>query len=246
VLKPDLAPALLTSKDHRLKLLHDLGIAGCLVLPFTKELARVEPEDFIRSLKQAAPGLRRMVVGENWTFGRHARGTVSLLRQLARENRFALSVARPLRWRGGAVSSTRIRDAIAAGRLDHARAMLGRPFGVRGDVVRGKRLGHQLGFPTANVDPHNEVRPPPGIYAAHAFVRGKRHPAAVFLGDHSPIVEAYLIDRDMDLYGQEIEIVFVRRLREERRFASLSALRHQIARDVEKARQFLTSRPGQA
>lgn len=239
ILKPELAPAMLTSKDHKLKLLHGLGINGCLVLPFTKKLAGVEPEEFIAQLKKNSPKLKQLVVGENWTFGRRARGNVKMLKTLSRRHGFAVTIARPLKFEGESISSTRIRDNVAAGRLDDAHRMLGRQFSIRGDVIHGKKLGRKLGFPTANVDPHNEVRPPAGIYAAHAFVRGQSYPAAVYLNASARIVEAHLIDCQLDLYGQEIEIVFEKRIRPDRKFASLTALKRQIARDIAAAKKIL-------
>ncbi len=241
ILRPELAPALLTSKDHKLKLLKDLGLNGCVVLPFTKKLARVEPEEFIARLKKSAPRLKLMVVGENWRFGRRARGNVEMLKKLSRSSGFSVRLARPLKEDGETISSTRIRDAVAAGKLDEAGVMLGRPFSIRGDVIHGKKLGRKLGFPTANVDPHNEVRPPAGIYAAYTFVRGRRYPSAAYLDTRSPIVEVHLIENEMDLYGQEIDIVFVKRIRGDKRFGALSSLKQAIARDVSAAKKILAA-----
>ncbi len=241
VLNPKLAPARLTSAEHRLKLLGALGVDGSLVLPFDRKLADLEPEEFIERLCRAAPRLKRMVVGQNWTFGRGARGDVALLRKLARRHRIAVSIARPLKFKGQPISSTRIRELAAKGRFDDAAQMLGRPFSIRGTVVHGKKLGRKLGFRTANVDPHNEVRPPPGIYAAYAVIRGRSHPAAVYLDGRSDIVEAHLIGRDLDLYGQNIELRFVQKVGALRRCADDEALKKKIGRDVEAARRVLTS-----
>jgi riboflavin kinase/FMN adenylyltransferase len=179
ILRPDAAPRLLTSTPHKLRLLGELGVAGCVVLPFTVALAAVEPADFIARLRAAAPRLVCMVVGPNWTFGRGARGTPDTLRELARAHGFDATIAEPVLVDGQPISSTRIREAVLLGQLDEAARLLGRPFGVRGTVVRGKQLGRRLGFPTANVDAEGEVRPPPGIYAVqgrHARWRLSRAP----------------------------------------------------------------------
>lgn len=242
VLKPDQAPARLTSRDHRLKLLHAAGVDGCLVLPFTRQLAAVEPEDFVARLLSSAPSLKSLVVGENWTFGRRARGDVKLLRKLVKAHRIDVKVAAPLLWRKAPISSTRIRDAVAAGKLAAAASMLGRPFSIRGDVVHGKKLGRKLGYPTANVDPHNEVRPPEGIYAAYATVRDRKYPAAVYLNNRSLIVEAYLLDQKMDLYGQEIELSFVKKVGVEKPFKTLAGLKKKIAADIAAVRLALAPR----
>jgi riboflavin kinase/FMN adenylyltransferase len=242
ILNPRAAPALLTSTPHKLDLLAQSGIDGCIVLPFTRELADLEPEPFIDQLLVAAPSLREIVVGENWTFGHQARGDTSLLRKLASERSLAVSIVPGIAWNGEVISSTRIRQSVALGMLEEAEAMLGRPFSILGTVVHGKKLGRKLGFPTANLDPHNEVRPPPGIYAARAHVDGRPMPSAVYVGPAgSDVVEAHLIGQDLDLYGRDIEVCFHRKIRDDHRFDSQEDLRNQIARDVEHARGLLES-----
>jgi riboflavin kinase/FMN adenylyltransferase len=145
---------------------------------------------------------------------------------------------------GRVVSSTRIREAIRAGKLDRAGQMLGRAYSLAGRVVPGDRRGRQLGFPTANLDTAGLALPPNGVYAAQAAVRGQGHRAVLNIGNRptvqSPnpqlVVEAHLLDFDADLYGEEIEISFVEKLRDEKKFASMAELREQIARDVSLAR----------
>ncbi len=246
LLRPDLAPPLLTSTPHKLQLLRSLGLDGCAVLPFTPSFAAVEPEAFIENLCRAVPTLHTLVVGSNWTFGHLARGTTDLLRRLAAERGFRADIVDPVPHNGQTVSSTRIRRAVAAGCLGEAEALLGRPFSVYGTVIHGAKLGRQLGYPTANVDPHNEVRPPAGIYAVRFATEGHLYPGAAFLTDHPDprkgppdVVEVHLINQNLDLYDREAEIFFVARLRDEWRFDSLDALKAQIAVDVEHARQAL-------
>jgi riboflavin kinase/FMN adenylyltransferase len=246
ILKPEAAPALLTSTPHKLALLASLGVDGCVLLPFDHDLALIEPEAFIEDLCTAAPMLRDMVVGENWTFGHRARGNTSLLRSIAKQKSLSVSVVPGLTWNGAVVSSTRIRQAVTAGQLDDAAAMLGRPFSMFGSVVHGKKIGRSLGFPTANVDPHNEVRPPPGIYAVRVVVDTASFPGAAYVSGETSavaqdIVEVHIIDQDLDLYGRDIEICFHKKLRDDQRFSGHDELKAQIARDVDHARATLQS-----
>lgn len=246
VLRPDAAPALLTSTPHKLQLLRGLGVDGCAVLSFTPHFAAVEPEPFLQDLRAAVPSLRAMVVGGNWTFGHRARGNAALLQRFGRAHGFDVQIVDGVAWGGQTVSSTRIRRAVAEGRLDEATAMLGRPFSMYGTVIHGTKQGRQLGYPTANVDPHNEVRPPPGIYAVRATVEGATYPGAAFLTAHPDprkgppdVVEVHLIDQDLDLYDRELDVAFVRRLRDEWTFNNVDALKTQIAADVAQARAAL-------
>jgi riboflavin kinase/FMN adenylyltransferase len=246
VLMPAAAPALLTTVAHKLRLLKRLGIAGCVVAPFTRATARQEPEAFIAALKQAAPALARLYVGRNWVFGRGGRGNAALLKKLAPVHGFRVVAVPPAGWRSQPVSSTRIRRAVAAGRLADAARMLGRPFSVLGVVRRGRKIGRNLGFPTANLDYGNEAHPPPGVYAVTASVGGQRRAGIANLGRRPtfqrhrpkrPVLELHLFDFKRDLYGETLEVFFRKRLRAERKFASPAALRAQIVRDIARARR---------
>lgn len=246
LLRPDTAPPLITSTPHKLQLLRAVGVDGCAVLPFTPSLAAVPAEPFLADLKRAVPGLHALVVGSNWTFGHQAQGDTRLLRELAPRYGFAADIVEGVSLREDTISSTRIRRAVSEGHLDVAADLLGRPFSMYGTVIHGTKLGRQLGWPTANVDPHNEVRPPAGIYAVRMQVEDSLHPGAAFLTDFPDprkgppdVVEVHLIDRTLDLYDLEVEVFFERRLREERRFDNLDALKQQIALDVEHARAAL-------
>lgn len=248
ILHPDSAPALLTSTVHRISILKRLGLDGCLVLPFTQELARLEPAQFVRQLLECIPALRTIVVGHNWRFGHQGRGTPGLLQRLGRAAGLTVVIVPPVRRRSRPISSTRIRNEIARGHLYEAAAMLGRPFGVLGRVVRGRTQGRKLGFPTANLALQNEVLPPLGVYAVYADLGGRTMPGVLNLGVRptfadspceQPTVELHLLDFEGDIYGKEIEVFFVRRLRNEKRFATLRELQQQIAADVACARRVL-------
>lgn len=250
VLRPEAAPPLITSTPHKLRLMEPLGADGCVVLPFTPELAREEPEDFIARLRKAVPALGRLVVGANWTFGHGGRGNTDLLRKIAPAHRLSLTAVEPVLWKGRVISSTRVREAVAAGRLDEAEHMTGRPFSIWGTVVPGRRASAQLGFPTANLDPHNEVRPPSGVYAVRVDVGGRFYDGACFLAeaDHTKttpsgfVVEVHILDFDADLYDRDLEAFFVRRIRSVERFRSRDQLRAQIARDIAEIRTVLSGK----
>ena len=246
LLRPDSAPPLITSTPHKLQLMRAMGVDGCAVLPFTPSLAAVPAEPFIADLKRAIPQLAVLVVGANWTYGHHAEGNTRLLRTLADRHGFTADIVDGVTLGGDSISSTRIRKAVSGGHLDAAADLLGRPFSMYGTVIHGTKLGRQLGYPTANVDPHNEVRPPAGIYAVRMQVQGELHPGAAFLTDHPDprkgppdVVEVHLIDRTLDLYDLEVEVFFEKRLRDEWTFNGLDALKKQITLDVENARTAL-------
>jgi riboflavin kinase/FMN adenylyltransferase len=246
VLHPKAAPRLLTSTPHKLRLLKALGVQGCIVIPFTRSLARQEPKAFIARLALAAPTLRQIVIGRNWTFGRQGHGTPAMLETLAPDFGFKVTVIPPVRWRGTVVSSTRIRTAVLAGRLKEAAGMLGRPFSLLGTVVPGRGLGRKLGIPTANPNPHNEVTPPDGVYIVRARWDSVDYPGIVNLGVRptlalpkerpTRVLELHLFGLRRNLYGKAIEVTFLKKLRRERVFPSLEALQRQIRKDIERAK----------
>jgi len=247
VLKPDRAPPLITSTEHKLVLMEPFGLAGCIVMPFTRELASEPPEKFLDRLQQNIPTLAEVVVGANWTFGQGAKGNAKLLAAQAPKRGFEATVVEPVTLDGEPISSTRLRRAISFGAFDEAEEMLDRPFSILGTVVHGKQIGTRMGFPTANLDPHNEVRPPSGVYAVRARIYSRLYDGAAFISEMSSakegpsgfIVEVHLLDFEDDVYGQELEVIFVKRIRDVRRFDSRLQLKQQIALDVEEARTVL-------
>ncbi|MCS6770755.1 MAG: riboflavin biosynthesis protein RibF [Kiritimatiellae bacterium] len=248
VLRPESAPPLITSTPHRLRLLAETGIRGVVLIPFNEAMASLEPESFIFAVREQTPRLHAFVVGENWTFGRRASGDVALLRKLGARFGFDVVAVPRVQWNGAPISSTRIRQAVREGDLAAAEAMLGRPFSMFGTVIHGAKIGRQLGYPTANVDPHNEVRPPPGVYACRTRVDGRVYPSAAFLAARPDprkgppdLVEVHLLDVSLDLYGRDIDVEFVKKLRDEWQFESVDVLKTQIARDCEEARAVLSA-----
>ncbi len=242
VLNPARAPRLLTAPRHKLVLLERYGADGCLHLPFTPAVAATEPAAFLANLKREVPALACLLVGRDWRFGRGGRGDLRLARRLGPALGFDVDVARAVRRAGAAVSSTRIRAAVEQGELDLAARLLGRPFSILGTVRRGRGIGRSLGYPTANLDPHNEVLPPRGVYAVEADfgdgpVRGVvnygRRPTFTKAGGAE--IELHALAPVGDCYGRDVEVWFRRYLRRERRFPSTAALQRAIARDVARA-----------
>lgn len=248
VLRPGLAPLMLTSNRHKLKLIRKLRADGCIFLPFTRQLAGLSPETFVTMLSGSIPKLTRIFVGENWRFGHGERGDVRLLAKLARGVSISVSGVRPVLRSGRIVSSTRIRSAVLSGKLAAAADMLGRPLSILGVVVKGRAVGRKIGFPTANLETFNEVLPPFGVYAVHAEVDGRLYNGVVNIGTRPTFrqtgkqkaaIEVHLFDMNRSIYGREVEVFFVKKLREERRFNVVESLKKQIQKDVNKARKIL-------
>lgn len=242
------APRTLTSLEHRIELFRRAGIEQCLVLAFDETLRSMSAARFAEEILKQRLGARAFVLGFDSKFGRDREGTPEYLQGLG----YPVEVVPQVLARGRAVSSTAIREAVELGDLDAAALMLGRPYSLWGEVVHGDALGRELGFPTANLDPHHELLPPTGVYAAWVHLGERRQPAVVNIGFRptvrseqppTPRIEAHLLDFQGDLYGRTLELEFVRRLREEQRFAGLAELRAQIARDTEAARSALQSPP---
>src|SRR5262249_16630251 len=216
-----------------------------VVLGFTRELAAVEPEAFVKDVLVDRLAARQVVVGFNHRFGRAARGDAELLRTLGTRLGFSVDLIEPLPVDRLPVPSRGIRVAPGRGDLEAAARMLGRPYTLPGTVVAGAGRGRTLGFPTANVAPDRPVLVAPGVYACTLEVAGQSRRAVVNVGvrptfgEDTLAVEAYLLDFSGDLYGQTVRLMFVSRVREERRFPSVDALRAQIANDVETARRRL-------
>jgi riboflavin kinase / FMN adenylyltransferase len=237
VVRPQAAPKLLTSFEVKAELIAELGVAELVVIPFNQRFAAQSPEDFIDQVLVDRLRATHVSVGENFRFGHRAAGDPETL---AGEDRFQTRVVPLVELEGEIVSSSHIRALVQAGEVELAGRMLGAPFQLRGEVVPGDRRGRELGFPTANIVPDEAlVHPGHGVYAA----RADGVCAAVNVGvrptfgtGRALLVEAYLLDREVDLYGKVLEVEFVARLRGERRFATVDALVEQMRQDVERTR----------
>ncbi|MGH7319380.1 MAG: bifunctional riboflavin kinase/FAD synthetase [Candidatus Rokuibacteriota bacterium] len=245
VLHPGQAPAPISTLAERLELLAETGVDATVVLEFTPQLAAVEPEAFVKDILLDGLHAHDVVVGYNHTFGRGARGNARLLLELAGRLGFRAHVVPPLMLDGVPVSSSEIRAALRAGDVERASRYLGRSHMIGGEVVQGAGRGRDLGFPTANVKPDRGVMLAPGVYACRALVGGASHAAVVNIGmrptfgETALVVEAHLLDFAGPLYGRQLQLEFVSRLRDERRFPGPEALREQISRDIAAARERL-------
>jgi riboflavin kinase / FMN adenylyltransferase len=245
-LRPEVAPPLLTSTERRLELLAQGGIEVA-VLPFDDVLSHLSPEDFAAEILSRRLNARAVIVGRGWRFGHRARGNVATLQELGTRLDFEVLPQPLTEARGGPVSSTRIRAAVAAGDMDETGGLLGRRWDFDGTVIHGDKRGAGLGYPTANLllDPAL-VRPARGIYAGRAQRNGSSHPAAVSVGvnpqfggepGRSPVrIEAYLLDFEGDLYGEVLRVELHAKLRDERAFDSVEQLVRQMDLDVEATR----------
>lgn len=242
VIAPHAAPKLLTTLARKAQLVAELGVEEVVIVPFDRDFAAKPPAAFVEDVLVGRLGAQRVAVGENFRFGHRAAGDTEMLRA---DSRFATHVEPLLEVDGEVVSSSHIRGLILGGAVEYGGQLLGAPFSMRGEVVHGDKRGRELGFPTANlIPPEGYVLPGHGVYAC----RAGDHPAAVNVGvrpqfqtGRGELIEAYLIDFDGDLYGTELQLEFLKRLRGERRFPSVDALVEQMGRDVEAARRVVSS-----
>ena len=243
VVRPDKAPPLLMTTPQRLEAIEAAGLQGAIIVRFTLEMSRWDPEMFVRTVLVDWLRVSEVWVGANFLFGRDRAGNFSLLRALGGTYGFKAEKIDPVRYRDFVVSSTRIRRLISEGRVDEAAALLGHPYAIDGSVVTGDKRGRTLGFPTANLCTENELLPPHGVYATTLTWRGVVRAAVTNIGVRPTVadagrvtVETHVFDFDGDLYGENVRLGFVQRLRDERPFESLDALTAQIAADCQRAR----------
>jgi len=245
VIAPDRAPSLIYSLPQKIRTIGALGVETLLLLHFDDSLCRQPGDLFIRDLARDLKRMQSICVGANFVFGHNRGGNVEMLKKLGLELQFTVHGVGSLALDREPVSSTRIRRCIHDGQLDLAGQMLGRAYSIAGIVVPGDRLGHTLGFPTANIDATGLALPPNGVYAVHATLAGKLHRALLNIGYRPTVqnphptlrVEAHLLDFADDLYGQELEVIFLEKLRDEIKFPSLEDLHSQITCDIARARQ---------
>lgn len=248
VLKPETAPPLLQTFHQKMEGLKNLGMQQVVVLPFTHELAALSAEEFVRRFVHEALEAREVYLGKGFAFGHLRQGNIEMLRQLSQQFGFRAEEVPEVKLRQHRISSTMIRRLLKAGRVNLARCMLGRPYGIEGTVTSGRGVGREQLLPTANLEIQNRVLPADGVYVTLTLVDdvwrrsvtniGKR---PTFGGDAESKVEAHLIAFDQDLYGKTIRVRVLHRLRGERKFASVDELRAQITRDRERALRYFDS-----
>ncbi|MCU1474730.1 bifunctional riboflavin kinase/FAD synthetase [Amnibacterium sp.] len=247
LLRPEACPPPLVGAGQKLELLESAGVAAVLVLAFDRARAGQEPEAFVAEVLVDALHVRRLLVGEDFRFGHAGRGDVALLTRLGAEAGFEVTVQRQVETASRRVSSTWIRELLSAGAIEEAAALLGRPPSVRGVVVHGAHRGRELGYPTANLDQESDgMIPADGVYAGRLIDRtggGEDYPAAISVGSNPTFegvppkqVEAYVLDRTLDLYEHTVDVVFTHRIRGQIAFEGVEPLIAQMAVDVARVR----------
>lgn len=251
VLSPERAPKLLTPGAQRQALLKARGVKVMLIIRFSTEFSKTEPEDFVRDFLHRKLALKELYVGASFVFGKQRRGNLALLERLGDELGFGVFGVEEVVHGGRPVSSTRIRRAIEEGRVELAMELLGRPYSLHGTIARGDRMGMRLGWPTINLLSDNEQLPSDGVYTGR--VRFPNLPGVfdcvtnvgtrpTVYENYQHVVESHILDFSSDVYGEQVEIEFYKRLREERIFPTVMDLSAQIRRDVEATREFFASR----
>jgi riboflavin kinase/FMN adenylyltransferase len=244
VVRPDKAPPLLMTTQQRIEALGRAGMQGVAIVRFTHEMSQWDPETFVRNVLVDWLHVVEGWVGANFLFGHDRAGTFSVLRSLGMRHGFRAEKIDAVRYKDFVVSSTRIRRLVSEGRVDEAGALLGHHYFIDGVVVRGRARGREIGFPTANLATDNELLPPAGVYATMAAVNGVAYPAVTNVGVRPTFgdvqslqIETHLLEGGRDLYDARLRLSFVQRLRDERRFPDVDALRAQIEADCRAARR---------
>ena len=245
VLHPESAPPLLQTLDQRLANLDVLGIDQAVVVKFTRQFAGQPAENFLRDIVHERLHAREVYLGRGFAFGKGRGGNIDLLRRMSHELGFTADEVDEVQLRGMRISSSKIRELLAEGRVNLARRMLGRPYGVEGIVVRGDQRGRTIGFPTANLKPHNRVIPKYGVYATATLIYATWRRSITNIGVRptfesttAPSIETYIFDFDGDLYGDALRVRFLHRIRDERKFNGVDELVTQIRHDTELARNY--------
>jgi len=249
--RPQQAPARLTKMREKVEALRRFHIDRLLLLPFTRKLAQMRADSFIQRVLVDGLGVKYLVVGDDFRFGKDRAGDFAMLQAAGREHGFAVVNMHTFQIEGERVSSTRVRHALNTGDLARAEQLLGRTYRMSGRVAHGKKLGRELGFPTANIHVHRKATPLQGIFVVEVFgIEGEPLPGVASLGTRptvdgkTTILEVYLFDFDRDIYGAHLQVSFLHKLRDEVRYTTLDALKIQIAKDVQNAQAYFQNRQG--
>jgi len=249
ILKPHSFIPSLISLRHRVRLLKELGIDRVLVMKFDRKMAGLPAEKFIKDIIADRLRAKEIFVGEDFLFGKGASADTDELKTIAARFSMNVRVIRHVKVAGRIVSSSLIRRLVMNGDIKYASRLLGRPFSILGTVVRGAKLARRLGYPTANVNPHHEAMPPGGVYAVKVKFKGRALKGVMNIGirptfydhgrDEEPSIEVHIFDFHGRIYGRDLEIIFVRKLRDEKKFNTIDSLIMQIKRDEQAARASL-------
>lgn len=247
VLRDDKNPPFITLIDQKLELISQYGPQVCLLLEFNMEMARLAPEEFVKKYLLDGLNMKEMIIGYDYHLGKGRAGNFETLCQLGTKHGFTVDRLDPVSLEGAVVSSTRIRDLVQSGHVWAVRPLLGRFYQVQGEVVHGmNRGGRLLGFPTANIKLVDELFPKPGVYAIWVEINDEVHMGVANIGKNPTFgndalsVEAHILDFKGDIYGSNIRVHFVQRIRDEKKFSGLDELKDRITKDVELGRQILS------
>jgi riboflavin kinase/FMN adenylyltransferase len=251
VLRPEMAPPLLTTLQQKEKLLEEAGISVVLVIRFNSELAKIPARRFVREFLHEKLDLKEVYVGASFMFGHGREGNLSLLQEMGESLGFRAFGVDEVTYAGERISSSRIRRAISEGKVGDVMEMLGRPYSIAGVIARGDRMGQRLGWPTINLVPENKLLPLDGVYASRVFF--PKFPAMfdcvtnigtrpTVYENYQRVVESHILEFKSNVYGERVELCFHKRLREERIFPTVMDLSAQIGRDVETAREYFARR----
>jgi riboflavin kinase / FMN adenylyltransferase len=247
VLRPDTAPTLLMTLEQRLAAFDAMGINAALVLQFDAELAKISAEDFAKTFLVDTLCAKAVLVGENFRFGNRQGGDVALLQEIGRRSDFEVQIIPPVIQGGAVVSSTAVREALREGRVEDAEPLLGRPFSLKGEIRPGTGKGRELVVPTLNLVTEQETLPKVGVYATATLVGPKIYWSVTNVGvrptfnGHRLAIESHLFDFAEQLTSGKMEVIFLKRLRDEQKFSSPEALREQVLKDIEQARSVVTA-----
>jgi riboflavin kinase/FMN adenylyltransferase len=247
VLAPDTAPCRITTYEQKLVLIAETGVDALVVIPFSLEIARMSAESFVREILCHSLGMTHIIIGHDYAFGRGRQGNFETLQRLGTELNFTLEDIDPIGTGDLIYSSSLARNRISDGDMQAVSGILGRYYMISGTVVHGRDIGHALGFPTANISSANEIIPPDGVYAVMVSLGGRHVQGACNIGFNPTFegrertIEVFLLDFSGQIYGQEISVYFVHRLRDVKKFDSVAELKDTISQDVEATRQILGS-----
>jgi riboflavin kinase/FMN adenylyltransferase len=249
ILAPEKCPPLISIYEEKIALLEKLGLDVLVKIPFTVDFSAMSPEAFTKDILCDLLGAKEIFVGYNYRFGRGRAGNVATLKEMGEKYGFTVREVEQISLDGEVISSTKIRKLLAEGRVEHAARLLGRAYAITGVVVKGDGRGKGLGFPTANVAPKHSIIPADGVYAVKFFVREQFYDGIANIGlrptfdENRLTIEVHVFDFDEDIYGEEISLYFVGKIREERKFEGPDELAKQIASDIRTAKDMLAKHP---
>ena len=244
-LAPERCPPALSTLPKKIELLQRLGVDAVVFARFDAYLQQMSPDAFVQQVLLQRLYAKRVIVGYDWQFGKGRSGNAEALKQLGERYQFGVMIVGPVQLHGAAVHSTRVREAIATSHLDLASELLGRRYSIMGKIVQGEGRGRQIGFPTANIDAGNQMVPPNGVYAIQAKLEGRTFDGALNMGTRPTFdgekfqIETHLFDFEKMVYGEDIEIFFIEKIRDERRFPNPEVLVDQIKQDITAAKAIL-------